>query len=269
MRTFPAFLAAGSTVVVLTSATPAFAASTAQVVVVHGLRGLVADVQVDGKQVLQSFAPARVTDPLSLPPGKHRIVVYRDTNGKPVGPAVLDTTVALPAGTTTAAVGLTATGSPSLFGYPDATSLPAAGQAEFVVRNIAAGPAVSVSGTGGITQLVPNGGQMQTSAAPGRTTVEVRDPKGQLLMPTQNLPLAAGEVTTLYLTGSQSAETLAWLATSRPAVSTALRVVRTGDGSVFGQRTRAMSVSGPLLAAAACAAAALGVRRRRTAAPRR
>jgi len=269
MRTFAAFVAAGSTAVVLTSASPALAASTAQVVVVHGLRGLVADVQVDGKQVLQSFAPARVTDPLSLPPGKHRIVVFRDTNGQPAGTAVLDTTVSLPAGTTTAAVGLTGAGSPSLFGYSDAASQPSPGRAELVVRNIAAGPTVSVGGTGGAAQPVPNGGQMQTSAAAGTAAVDVRAPNGQLLLPPQHLPLAAGEVTTLYLTGSQSAGTLAWLATSRPASSVGLRVVPTGDGSVFGERSHAASGQLPLLAAAVCTAAGLGLWRRRTVAVRR
>lgn len=268
MRTYAALLAAATTAAVLTSAPPALAASTTQVVVVHGLRGLVADVQVDGKQVLQSFAPARVTDPLVLPVGKHHIVVSRDSNGQP-GPAVLDTTVALPATLTTAAVGLSGTDNPSLFTYPDSTGQPAPGQSVLVVRNIAGGPSVSAKVSGAVAQPLPNGGQVSIGSSPGTTTVEVRDPKGQALLAPQSLPLAAGNITTLYLTGSQRAGTLAWLATSRPASTISLRVVPTGDGSVFGQPTRAISGELPLLVGALFSAAVLALWRRRTAAARR
>ncbi len=40
---------------------------TGMVRVVHGLRGLVADVYLDGTLVLPTFQPERSTDPLAIP----------------------------------------------------------------------------------------------------------------------------------------------------------------------------------------------------------
>jgi len=237
---------------------PAPAPAPAAIVVVHGLRGLVADVQVDSRLVLQGFAPARVTDPLSLAPGQHRIVVSRDSGGQ-TGPVVLNATVHLTAGsTTTAAVGLTAAGAPALFTYPPTSARPLADQGELVVRDIAAGPAVSVTQDVGVSQRVANGGEVSSPSHAGARQVQVQDAAGRMLLAPQTLSLPAGEVTTLYLTGSTSAGTLAWLVMSSPVGSPVIRVVPTGDGSVFGHQTGA----GPGLLLAFAAAVGLSLRRR-------
>ena len=57
---------------------PASAADSgdAQLTVVHGVRGLVADVRLDGELVLSGFAPERVTDPLPVPAGRHSLQVW-------------------------------------------------------------------------------------------------------------------------------------------------------------------------------------------------
>ncbi|MGH9271385.1 MAG: DUF4397 domain-containing protein, partial [Ilumatobacteraceae bacterium] len=43
--------------------------------VVHGLRGLVADIYVDGALALPTFQPERSTDPLPLAAGDHVVEI--------------------------------------------------------------------------------------------------------------------------------------------------------------------------------------------------
>lgn len=52
-------------------ASPAGAQSSDRttVTLVHGFRGLLADVYLDGERILQGFAPERSTDPTELPSG--------------------------------------------------------------------------------------------------------------------------------------------------------------------------------------------------------
>src|SRR3954453_13990548 len=49
--------------------------ATGTVTVVHGLRGVVADVYVDGALALPAFQPERVTDPIAVPAGPHRVEI--------------------------------------------------------------------------------------------------------------------------------------------------------------------------------------------------
>src|SRR4051794_24527013 len=49
--------------------------ATGTVTVVHSLRGVVADVYVDGTLALPAFEPERVTDPIQVPAGPHRIEI--------------------------------------------------------------------------------------------------------------------------------------------------------------------------------------------------
>ena len=52
--------------------------------VVHGLRGLVADIYLDGTLVLPTFQPERSTDPLPIPAGDHLIEIRdRRCGGRP------------------------------------------------------------------------------------------------------------------------------------------------------------------------------------------
>src|SRR5262245_42247130 len=49
--------------------------ATGTVTVVHGLRGVVADVYLDGALALPAFEPERVTDPMAVPAGPHRVEI--------------------------------------------------------------------------------------------------------------------------------------------------------------------------------------------------
>src|SRR6476620_2983424 len=49
--------------------------ATGSVTVVHGLRGVVADVYIDGTLALPAFQPERVTDPIQVPAGPRRVEI--------------------------------------------------------------------------------------------------------------------------------------------------------------------------------------------------
>src|SRR6476646_6009607 len=49
--------------------------ATGTVTVVHGLRGVVADVYIDGALALPAFEPERVTDPITVPAGPHHVEI--------------------------------------------------------------------------------------------------------------------------------------------------------------------------------------------------
>src|SRR5689334_9188592 len=85
---------------------------TGTVTIVHGVRGLVADVYVDGKLALQTFQPERITDPIALASGTHSVEVR--TAGAP------GTAAALLSGT----VAVTANRSETVVVHPDATGSP-------------------------------------------------------------------------------------------------------------------------------------------------
>ena len=65
--------------------------------VVHGLRGLVADIYLDGTLVLPTFQPERSTDPLAIPAGDHLIEI-RAAGAAATETPLLTQTVTVPAG---------------------------------------------------------------------------------------------------------------------------------------------------------------------------
>src|ERR1700712_1900064 len=89
--------------------TPALA-GTGVITLIHAVPGLVADVSVDGKEVLTGFTASRVTDPVTLSAGTHTVALKAD-NGPDTGKTVLTAKLDITAGTTsTAVVGLTPAG---------------------------------------------------------------------------------------------------------------------------------------------------------------
>ncbi|HEY8094285.1 MAG TPA: DUF4397 domain-containing protein, partial [Acidimicrobiales bacterium] len=80
-------LAAGS---VVAAAVPASAqdATTANVVIVHALRGFTADLYVDGKLLINTFRPERSTDPMAVPAGSHLVEIRAAGTGADTAPAV-------------------------------------------------------------------------------------------------------------------------------------------------------------------------------------
>src|SRR5215831_7085855 len=101
---------------------------TGLVTVVHGLRGVVADVFVDNALVLPAFQPERVTDPVAVPAGEHHVDIR--VTGKPSdAPPDLSADVDVQANARQSIVAhLNTAGAPTITAYRDDVSPVAAGQ---------------------------------------------------------------------------------------------------------------------------------------------
>ena len=216
----------------LATATPALD-GTGVVTLIHAVPGLVADVSVDGKVALTGFTASRVTDPVTLSAGEHTVTIKAD-NGPDTGKVVLTATLNIIAGTTsTAVVGLTPSGAPKAYVFTEMPIAVPNGQAAVVVRHVADTGAIKLMVDGAaLPGSLANGASVTTDTAPGTHHVVVETAAGTTILSAQSAPLQADRVTTLYLTGSQSDQTLAWVATTRLASSlTSLSAIPTGDGS--------------------------------------
>ncbi len=222
---------------VLTPIAPAAAsaavAAPAQVTVVHGVRGLVADVRVDGRLVLNGFAPERITDPLTLTAGPHRVQIWPTglaANAKPV----LDKTIPVPAGARlTLGVGLDALGTPQITAFNDHLAQARTGTTMVAVRDIAAAPPVRVTlDSSELAAGLEAPQQKVASTAPGSHAITVLPTSGTSpLLPSQRVTALAGRTMVLYLIGSAKDNSLGWVTQSlRPAADTAPQTVQTGVG---------------------------------------
>ncbi|MBA3803082.1 MAG: DUF4397 domain-containing protein [Acidimicrobiia bacterium] len=103
----------------------------------HGLRGLVADIYVDGQLVLPSFHPRRSTDPIAIPTGDHRVEIRTPGAAMSKKP-LLSRTVSVPSGFLGSLVAhLDAAGRPTLTAFPGDLAEVPAGQSRVVVRHAA------------------------------------------------------------------------------------------------------------------------------------
>ena len=212
--------------------TPALA-GTGVVTMIHAVPGLVADVSVDGKQVLTGFTASRVTDPVTLSAGTHTVSLKAD-NGADAGKTVLTANLDITAGSTSTAVaGLTSAGAAKAFFFPEMTVPVPTGQAAVILRNVASTVPVKIVVDG--KQLGPalaNGAASSADVAPGTHQVQVETATGSTILSSQSAVVEGDRITTLYLTGSQTAHDLSWVATTRLASSLIpLSTIPTGDGS--------------------------------------
>ena len=217
-----------------TSRAPAPSPSSAStsgptVSVVHALRGVVADVLVDGQVVLEGFAPERATDPLPLRAGRHSVVVRRTgTSGTPL----IEQSVRVePGSSTSLVVYFDASGAARLTSFDNPDRRLPAGRGALSLRNTAAVPAVRtlVNGrpTGGAVEA---GSSTEVPALPaGAHTVSVQSPQGELLYDGQTVDVPAGATTALYLIGSEDDDSLTWLVQTLAARSAPPSGVPTGD----------------------------------------
>jgi hypothetical protein len=150
MRKFIRWVAvAGALLLALTAvafrATPAQAADTATVSILHAVPGATVDVYANGKALLTNFKPGTLTDPQQLPAATYDLKVVKAGAGAK-GKAVAEAKgVAVPAGANVTVVAhLDADGNPTLSPYVNDVSGIPAGQARLIVRHDAAAPAVDV-----------------------------------------------------------------------------------------------------------------------------
>ncbi|MDQ1381785.1 MAG: hypothetical protein QOJ71_2504 [Actinomycetota bacterium] len=243
--------------------------------IVHGLRGVVADVYFDGKLLLQTFRPERNTSVLSVPAGTHQVDVR--LAGQPsTSPAALSSKLKVIAGQNeSAVVHLAPNGKPELSVYPDPASAVPGGQARVIVRHTADAPPIDVHvDATRVATALANPAQAATQVKAGTYRVSVtKTGTPQELAPAQAVAFAPGSTTDMYLIGSESKSTLAWIAVQTVTAGRPLAQVQTGDSGLAAPRTRNdalvrnLAVLLPLCSLAAVAGA-LSRRRRTASGPR-
>ena len=201
-----AFGAAGALVLL---ATPATAADTATVSILHGVPDTPVDVYANGEELIPDFQPGTLTDPLQLPAGSYDLAIYpAGSDPASTQPAASANDVNVPAGANATVVAhLTAEGAPILTPFVNDVSAIPAGQARVTVRHTAAAPAVDVRAGGspvvpGLTNpseatlTVPAGTVNADVVLAGTDTVAIGP---------ADLSLAEGATTVVYAWGSEDA----------------------------------------------------------------
>jgi len=233
--------------------------------VVHGLRGLVADIYLDGTLVLPTFRPERSTDPLPIPAGEHEVVI-REAGADAMQKPLLRQTVSVPPGFRGSLVAhLDRRGKPTLTAYADDLGKIPAGESRLVVRHAAAAEPINVilDDQPTLTALAPRAEASRLIGA-GRYQISVRPPSGgKPLAAPQGVEYAEGTANFMYLIGSQAEGTLGWAAVKVGNLETPPVRIQTGDGSTGGD---GVDERGWLLGGAALAGGtAIWTRRRRRA----
>ncbi|MEO5841610.1 MAG: DUF4397 domain-containing protein [Acidimicrobiales bacterium] len=214
----------------------AHAADTGTVTLVHGVRGLVADIYLDGAVALQVFQPERTAGPLTVPAGAHAVEV-RAAGSPPTTPPLLSATLNVPAGSRqSAVVHLNSTGQPALTVYPDDLSAIPAGQARVVLRHAAAAPPIEVQiDRQVVVAALTTNAPAEEQVAAGTHAVAVAS-GGRNLIPSNDVNFSAGSANFLYLVGSATDNSLVWLAQTVDGLGTAPFAVRSGDGGLAAPR---------------------------------
>ncbi len=210
LRTFGS--AAGAAAVVgglVLVATPAAAADTATVSILHGVPNTPVDVYANGERLIDDFQPGTLTDPLQLPAGSYDLALFPadapDGSGEPLLSAM---DVAVPAGANASVVAhLSAEGAPVLTPFVNDTSAVPAGQARVTVRHTAAAPAVDVRAGGTpVVQALANPDEATLTVPAGTVSADVvLAGTGTVAIGPADLTLAEGTSTIVYAWGSQEA----------------------------------------------------------------
>jgi hypothetical protein len=201
--------------------------SSASVTLVHGVRGLLADVVVDGKTVLKGFAYERASAPLALPAGTHRVEVYQA--GQPHTTALLDVKLTVKGGQIlTAAVGFDSAGAPKVYVFDNSLTAAAHSASSIVVRNVSQGaaPEVLVDGKA-IKGSLSAGAETIDPVHPGNHTVGLKV-GGAWLLTNQPVQAASGRAMVVYIVGRQSAKSVALVADSVTPSTSAAGAVDSG-----------------------------------------
>jgi len=244
----------------LLGASPAAAADTAEVYVVHGVPGLTVDVYVDGQRALDNFQPETVAGPLDLPAGSHAVAITAADATDASNP-VLSATADLTAGNSYSLVAhLTADGNPTLTPYSNDISTVPAGRARLVVRHDAAAPAVDVRAGGAVVLsdvTNPNQGGLTVPAGTVSADVVLAGTSTVAIGPA-DVTLTEGTATFVHAVGSADDGTLALVSFVIPGLHSAPGGVPAGTGPAADP---ALTVFIIVLAVAGLALVALGGRR--------
>ncbi|UOY00393.1 DUF4397 domain-containing protein [Blastococcus sp. PRF04-17] len=200
--------AAGALVLV---ATPATAADTATVSILHAVPDTPVDVYVNGERLLDDFQPGTLTDPQQLPAGSYDIQIFAADAADGSGEALFGGSADVPAGVNATVVAhLDEGGQPTLTPFVNDVSAIPAGQARATVRHTAAAPAVDIRAGGqvvapGLTN--PNEATLTVPAGTVSADVVLAGTETVAIGPA-DLDLAEGTTTIVYAWGSAESENL-------------------------------------------------------------
>jgi hypothetical protein len=190
-------------------ATPASAADTATVSILHAVPDTPVDVYANGEELLPDFQPGTLTDPLELPAGTYDLAVYpAGSDPATTDPAISADGVEVPAGANATVVAhLGEDGTPVLTPFVNDVSALAAGEARVTVRHTAAAPAVDIRAGGtvvapGLTN--PNEASLTVPAGTVSADVVLAGTETVAIGPA-DLELAEGSNTIVYAWGSEEA----------------------------------------------------------------
>ncbi len=190
-------------------ATPANAADTATVSVLHAVPDTPVDVYANGERLIDDFQPGTLTDPLELPAGSYDLALFpadaADGSGQPLLSA---NGVAVPAGANATVVAhLKEDGSPILTPFVNDASAVPAGQARVTVRHTAAAPAVDVRAGGTpVVEALTNPTEATLTVPAGTVSADVvLAGTDTVAIGPADLTLAEGTSTIVYAWGSGEA----------------------------------------------------------------
>ena len=187
--------------------------ATGRVVVVHGLRGQLVDVYLDGELALPAFEPDRLTDPLDVPAGDHQVDLREPDTAADSEPFASATITVSGGADHSVLAHLSSSGEPMITAYEDPVTAVAPGQSDVLVRHGAQAPPIDVLfGAEELVDGLANSEQAQTQVPAAGYQVSVRDAAGTMLVPANPVDLEDASRMILYLVGSEESGTLKWLA---------------------------------------------------------
>ncbi|MGI8459680.1 MAG: DUF4397 domain-containing protein [Propionibacteriaceae bacterium] len=185
-------------------ATPAAAADTAQLSVLHALPGLTVDVYVDGKKKVDNLEPGELAGPLSVSSGSHKIVMVKSTAPSGEVPGIDLTAKVAANGNYSAVVYRDVAHQRVARLYRNNVDATPAGEGRLTVRHVAAAPAVDVSVDGkSVAKKLGDADQKSVELAAGtvEATVTAAGSSKAIVGPA-GVAIAAGKTTVVYVWGN-------------------------------------------------------------------
>ncbi len=190
-------------------ATPATAADTATVSILHAVPDTPVDVYANGEELIPNFRPGTLTDPLQLPAGTYDLAIFpAGSDPAATQPAASADDVTVPAGANATVVAhLKEDSTPVLTPFVNDVSPVAAGQARVTVRHTAAAPAVDVRASGSpVISGLANPNEQTLTVPAGTVSADVvLAGTSTVAIGPADLTLAEGSSTIVYAWGSQAA----------------------------------------------------------------
>jgi hypothetical protein len=206
-------------------------ANSSMVTIVHGLRGQLVDVYLDGTVLLPAFQPDRLTDPTPVAAGPHTVALR--PAGSPAGSTPkASQAITVPAGKSLSIVAhFDASGGWAMTVYTNDLSHLTGGQGRVVFRNTSAVAPVAVHLNGAPTAtLGPAVESSQVVAAASYAVVALSGTDSSTLVPSNTVAVAAGADTVLYLVGQ--GHDVTWLTQQITGLDTAPALVPTGNSGL-------------------------------------